>query len=85
MDTARAISETEDFKDRLQPADLAFNPLLRPLNPEKFSLQPLPVSPVTGLPVEGFETPSRASAGPEVLTQADDGGKTWQLKRAFEP
>ncbi len=85
MDTAKAIAGTEHFKNKLQPADLAFNPLLRPLAPEKFSLQPVPVSPVTGLPVEGGQRPSRASAGPEVLTQADDGGKTWQLKRAFEP
>ena len=85
MDTARAIAETEHFKTTLQPADLAFNPLLRPLAPERFSLQPVPVSSLTGLPVAGGEKPSRRAADTEVLTQADEGGRTWQLKRAFEP
>lgn len=85
MDTAKGIAKTEDFKHALQPADLAFNPLLRPATPGKFALHPVPVSPVTGLPLENGETPSQPSMFPEVLTQAGDRGKTWELKRAFEP
>ena len=85
MDTARAIAETEHFKTTFQPADLAFNPLLRPMAPERFSLHPIPVSALTGLPVAGGEKPSSSAADTEVLTQADEGGRTRQLKRAFEP
>jgi len=85
MATAKAIARTEDFKHALQPADLAFNPLLRPVTPGKFALHPVPVSPTTGLPLKNGETPSQPSTFPEVLTQAGDGGKTWELKRAFEP
>ncbi|MBW2709022.1 MAG: hypothetical protein JRD04_07020, partial [Deltaproteobacteria bacterium] len=85
MDTAKAIAKTEDFKQVLQPADLAFNPLLRPVTPAKFSLHPVPVSPVTGLPLKNGETPSQPLPQLEVLTQADDGGKIWKLKREFEP
>jgi len=83
MDVAGAIGKSEGFKTKLQPADLAFNPLLRPSAPERFSLHPVPVSPVTGLPLKdgGKTSPST----PEVLTQAGDGGKTGQLKRAFGP
>jgi len=85
MDTARAISETEGFKNTLQPADLAFNPLLRPATPEAFALRPVPVSPNDGLPLVNGEKSSGSSAAPEVLTQAGDGDKTWQLKREFGP
>jgi len=85
MDTAKAIAKTEDFKQALQPADLAFNPLLRPVTPGKFKLHPVPVSPVTGLPLKNGEKPSSSSTAPEVLTQANDGGKTWELKREFGP
>jgi hypothetical protein len=84
MDTAKAIAKTEDFKQALQPADLAFNPLLRPVTPRKFALHPVPVSPETGLPLKNGEKPSHPSALPEVLTQTNDGGKTWVLKREFE-
>ena len=85
MDTGRAIAETEDFKNKIQPADLAFNPLLRPLNPEKFDLKALPVSPLTGLPLADGQKSSGSSGGPEVLTQTGNEGKSWQLKREFEP
>lgn len=85
MDTARAIAETKDFKNKIQPADLAFNPLLRPLNPEQFALKALPVSPLTGLPLTTGEKPSKASGSSEVLTQTGNEGKSWQLKREFEP
>ena len=84
MDAAKAIAKTEDFKQALQPADLAFNPLLRPVTPRKFALHPVPVSPETGLPLKNGEKPSHPSALPEVLTQTNDGGKTWVLKREFE-
>ena len=85
MDTAKAIVKTQDFKQALQPADLAFNPLLRPVTPRKFKLHPVPVSPVTGLPLKNGEKSSSSSTLPEVLTQANDGGKTWELKREFGP
>ena len=85
MDTARAIAKTEDFKDTLQPADLAFNPLLRPAIPGKSGLHPVPVSAVTGLPLPNGEKPLHPSTAPEVLTQAEDRGKTWELKREFDP
>ncbi len=84
MDTAWAISKSEGFKDILQPADLAFNPLLRPAIPGKSGLHPVPVSPITGLPLKHGQKPIHPSPGPEVLTQADEGSKTWQLKREFE-
>jgi hypothetical protein len=83
MDVAGAIGKSEGFKTKLQPADLAFNPLLRPSAPERFSLHPVPVSPVTGLPLNDGEKSSPSA--PEVLTQTGDGGKTGQLKRAFGP
>ena len=85
MDTAKAIAKTEDFKRALQPADLAFNPLMRPVTPRKFALHPVPVSPATGLPLKNGKKPSHPSTLPEVLTQATDGGKIWELKREFEP
>ena len=85
MDTARAIAKTQYFKDALQPADLAFNPLLRPDIPGKYGLLAVPVSTVTGLPLPNNEKPIRSATAPEVLTQAEDSGKTWELKRAFEP
>jgi len=83
MDTVQAIAKSEGFKTNLKPADLAFNPLLRPATPEQFSLQPVPVSPATGLPLQNGEKSSAST--PEVLTQTGDGGKTWQLKREFGP
>ena len=85
MDTAGAIAKTDDFKNMLQPADLAFNPLLRPETPGKYALHPVPVSPVTGLPLKNGEKPLHPSKVSEVLTQAEDKGKIWQLKREFEP
>jgi penicillin-binding protein 1A len=85
MDTARAIAKSEDFKNILQPADLAFNPLLRPAIPGKSALHPVPVSTLTGLPLKNGEKPLRPSKVPEVLTQAEERGKTWHLKREFEP
>ncbi|HKI49117.1 MAG TPA: hypothetical protein VKA69_07300, partial [Desulfobacteria bacterium] len=83
MDTARGIAKSKGFKTKLQPADLAFNPLLRPSAPERFALHAVPVSPITGLPLKNGEKPS--SSAPEVLTQTGDRGKTRQLKRAFGP
>ena len=85
MDTARAIAETEDFKNKIQPADLAFNPLLHPQNPEQYGLKAVPVSPLTGLPLTDGQKPSKSSGGPEVLTQTGNEGKSWHLKREFEP
>ena len=83
MDTARAIAESEGFKTKLQPADLAFNPLLRPATPGPFALHPVPVFTVTGLPLIDGEKAS--ASAPEVLTQTGDGGKNRQLKREFDP
>ena len=85
MDTVRAIAKTDDFKNMLQPADLAFNPLLRPETPGKYALHPVPVSTVTGLPLKNGEKPLHPSTVSEVLTQAEDKGKIRQLKREFEP
>ncbi len=85
MDTVRAVSETAHFKNTIQPADLAFNPSLYPMMPGKFDLRLIPVSPLTGMPVSKGEEASSSARFPQVLTQAVDEGKTWHLKREFEP
>ncbi len=85
MDTAKAIVKTENFKHALQPADLAFNPLLRPVTPDQPELHPIPVSPATGLPLGITGQSPPLSTDQEVLTEGKDLGKTWELKRRFEP
>ena len=85
MDTAKAIVKTENFKHALQPADLAFNPLLRPVTPGQPELHPIPVSPATGLPLGITGQSPPLSTDQEVLTEGKDLGKTWELKRQFEP
>ena len=85
MDTAEAIVKTENFKHVLQPADLAFNPLLRPATQDQPGLNPVPVSQKTGLPLNNAEKPPHPFTDQEVLTQATKNENTWKLKRQFEP
>ena len=85
MDTAGAIVKTEDYKNTLQPADLAFNPLLRPVNSDRLELHPIPVSSATGLPLRVVDQPSHPSTDEEVLTEVKDYRNNRDLKRQFEP
>ena len=82
IDTAKAITNAEDYKKGLQLADLVFSPLLRPTTYQR-QLQYIPVSPLTGIPaglsVQGSDSPAR------VLSEAEAEGNRWKLKRRFDP
>ena len=79
IDTARAIAASKTFREGVQPADLVFNPLLRPASDDSVHLNFVPVSSKTGLPQ--YES----TEGLDVLTEAEKQGNTWTLKRQFEP
>ncbi|MBW2353743.1 MAG: transglycosylase domain-containing protein [Deltaproteobacteria bacterium] len=83
IDTANAVVNTAGFKDCLQPADLAFSPLAHTVEaPGGF--RRIPVSPVTGLPVDPAGG-NISSPLVTVLTEAKGEGDNLKLERAFEP
>lgn len=85
IDTANAILNSRIYKKNLlQPADLVFNPLMA-LEGTHEQMQPLSVSPVTGLPLHLNRKRTIPDLFPKVMAEVqalDDG---WQLKRTFEP
>ncbi|MBC8420314.1 MAG: transglycosylase domain-containing protein [Desulfobacteraceae bacterium] len=84
IDTANAIVGTDDFKKGLQPADLVFNPLLRPV-PAQGELQNIEVSSTTGLPTRPSKQVSNPPLGTTVLSETEEHGETRKLKRHFDP
>ncbi len=83
IDTADAIANTHDYKKNLQPADLAFDPLPSQLGMNR-EFRSIPVSPVTGLPL-GLSNGVAPPPLLEVLTEGENRGGTWRLRRLFEP
>jgi membrane peptidoglycan carboxypeptidase len=84
IDTANAIANSEDYRNNLQPADLAFNPLPNFLISQGGFVN-LPISAVTGLPLSPSAKPASASSLHSIMGEAEDRGDTWRLKRRFEP
>ena len=84
IDTANAILNSRNYKKNLQTADLVFNPLMA-LKGDHEQMQPLSLSPVTGLPLDLKRKHTTPDSFPKVIAdvQALDDG--WQLKRTFEP
>ncbi|MBW1796871.1 MAG: transglycosylase domain-containing protein [Deltaproteobacteria bacterium] len=85
IDTANAIVKTPAYKTNLQPADLAFEPVQINLPPGGEDIRTVPVSPVTGLPIKSSVERVDASLVPGVVSEVEDHGDTWKLKRRFEP
>jgi len=84
IDTANAIINTPEFQKGIEPADLVFSaPVVGPAAGQG-DLRSVPVSPVTGLPLSPRET-HRLSQGSSVVTEAAPRGRTWELKREFDP
>ncbi|MDY6881261.1 MAG: transglycosylase domain-containing protein [Thermodesulfobacteriota bacterium] len=85
IDTARAIVGRDNYKECVQPADLAFDSSsVLWSNNEDFRV--VPVSPLTGLHLEPgvgktVEPPKKATTFAEV----DANGDRYELKRRFEP
>ncbi len=83
IDTADAIVNTSDYKQNIQPADLAFDPVSDLLS-EYGEFQTIFVSSVSGLPV----TPDDAIPPSQRIEMLADGvirGNVLELKRYFEP
>ena len=85
IDTANAIVNTRDYMENIQPADLAFEPVATVLLPDNEKLQSVSVLPVSGLPVRGSDVESDSSLWPGILSDVEDRGATWDLRRHFEP
>jgi membrane peptidoglycan carboxypeptidase len=84
INTANAIVNAHDFRDNLQPADLAFNPVSSAV-PSHDALKTVPVSPVTGLPLKVSNEAPEYSHLPTIQADVQDRGEYWELKRHFEP
>lgn len=84
IDTANAIVNRPEYRERLQPADLVFNPFSGSLS-HREGFKAVPVSPVTGLPRESFPGRGGAMSGPKVLADVEDDGVTLRLMRRLEP
>ena len=83
IDTAKAVVNETDYEQRIQPADLAFDPVSDLLSGYGDFLT-VPVSPLTGLPVMQPDgaAPSQQF---EIFADAIFRGKILELKRHFEP
>lgn len=83
IDTTNAVVNSPDYKEALQPAELAFgtsNPV-----PGTGGLEPVPVSPVTGLPRSDPPGAGAEIQAPVLLGDAKRTDETWMLHRHFEP
>ncbi len=83
IDAANAIVNSENYKQNVQPADLAFGNVTTLLEDRLKGLLAVPVSPVTGLPVGPSELPS--SSLPKVFGEIEEHHNKWVFKRYFEP
>ncbi len=83
-DTANAIVNTQGYKKDLQPADLVFNPLpAQFLENEEF--RTVPISLLTGLPLNTSKEASDSSPSTGILAEVEAYGEKWRLLRRFEP
>jgi len=83
IDTAKAVVNSSDYEQRIQPADLAFDPVSNLLSGYGDFL-PVPISRLTGLPAT-HQDGSVPSQQFEILADAVLNGNILQLKRYFEP
>ncbi len=82
VDTASSIVDGEAYQKDLHLADLAFDPSAQVLPLGHEGLRPVPVSPLTGLPLE---PPSHEGSRVKILADAVKKGPRWELGRSFEP
>jgi penicillin-binding protein 1A len=83
VDTGNAIANSQAYRKNLQVADFAFD--LQSIPSYAYAaLQPVSVSPVTGLPFPHKEQES-SGAYPRVLADVESDGVSLTLKRVFEP
>ncbi len=83
IDTVRAIVDRKEYKNKVQLADIVFNPGLR-LVTEKADLVEIPVSWVSGLP-KGPPYPEKANSSVHVLGDVIRQGNFLKCNRKFEP
>ena len=84
VSTARAVAASPDYLAGLQPADLIFSQMILPED-IKGEFKKVPVSPLTGLPLQPSEVEPRGFQGPEVQAPMRDTGEKRQMMRHFEP
>ena len=84
IDTANAITSSEDYAKTLQLADLVFGPTAS-LIPIQGDLRTVPVSPLTGLPSGLPKRTTAASSPAKIIGEVADNGGTLDFKRHFEP
>lgn len=83
-ETANAIVNTQDYKEGIQPADLVFDSLSARA-PEDEAFHKVPVSLLTGLPLNTPNGTPYSSSSTEILAEADVYRGGWRLLRRFEP
>jgi penicillin-binding protein 1A len=83
-ETANAIVNTQDYKEKLQPADLVFDSFSS-RSPEGEAFRRVPVSPLTGLPLKSSKEVSGSPPSTEILAEIDASGGDWKFLRGFEP
>ncbi|MDY7036776.1 MAG: penicillin-binding transpeptidase domain-containing protein [Thermodesulfobacteriota bacterium] len=83
VDTTNTIVNSHDYRNKLEPADLAFDAqsLLMPENKE---LIPIPLSPITGLPLLGEDQGTTKNHSHILSNIAIKEGKL-EFKRIFDP
>jgi penicillin-binding protein 1A len=83
IDTANAISNSLEYKKRLEVADLVFDIQSMSLNQDK-NLHPVTISSSTGLPLQ---TMGQDGSGNhlQLLSYVEEEGDTVKLRRVFEP
>jgi hypothetical protein len=85
IDTANALVNRDYYTEKIQPADLAFEPPEINLPTGSEDIQTVPVSYVTGLPLGLADEMPESSSLPGVVSEVTARGDTWELKRHFEP
>jgi len=83
IDTAKSIVSANDYEKKIQPADLAFDPVSSLISGHGSFLS-VPVSPISGLPVSPSDG-LQAARQMDILADVEWSGDTLELKRHFEP
>ncbi|RLG30137.1 hypothetical protein DRN98_07640 [Methanosarcinales archaeon] len=83
-ETANAIVNTKDYKGDIQPADLVFDSLSARF-PENEALRTVPISPLTGLPLNTSKKVPGSAPSTEIRAEVDDQGGVRRFLRHFEP
>jgi hypothetical protein len=81
IDTAQAIVNTDGYRQGIEPADIAFEPLTIKLPRQGKGFVKVPVSPVTGLPDSG----EASRRWPRVLAEGENPSGMIGLSRRFDP